>query len=173
VGRRRTLLDIYRPGDLIGLEAVMYRHAPDAVVMAAAGQARVVPAAELLPLVLSNPAVTLGVAWAVREVQRRIEAMATALRRLDGEARIALALLEFHARLHRHQLLHDPYYSLPLTQSELGDYVGMTAIHVNRVLRRLREQQIVAFERQLVIIMNREALAQLAEGSPAGLPTPP
>jgi CRP-like cAMP-binding protein len=172
VARRRTILDVYLPGDLIGLEAVLCRHAPDAVVMAAAGGAHVLAAAELLPLVMTNPAVTLGVAWAASEAQRRVEAMATALRRLDGEARIALALLEFHGRLHRRQLLSGPHYSLQLTQSELGDYVGMTAIHVNRVLRGLRERQIVAFEKQLVLIMNREALMRLAEGNPAGLPAP-
>jgi CRP-like cAMP-binding protein len=171
VDRRRTILDIYLPGDLIGVDAVLCHQAPDAVVMGAPGEAHVLAVETLLPSLLSNPAVTLGVAWAAGEAQRRIEMMAGALRRLEAEARIALALLEFHTRLQRRQLLRDMHYSLPLTQAELGDYVGMTAIHVNRVLRSLREQRILAFEKQLVAIVNHAALVRLAEGAPAGLPT--
>jgi CRP-like cAMP-binding protein len=168
----RSILEIYLPGDVIGLDLVLCGDAPNAVVMAAPGAARLLPAAELLPVMASNAAVAFAVAWAANEAQRRIEALA-ALRRLDGEARVALALIDFYDRLHRRQLLHGLSYSLPLTQAELGDYLGMTAIHVNRVLRRLREQRIAVIEKQLVIIMNHEALARLARGDAVGAPVPP
>jgi CRP-like cAMP-binding protein len=163
----RSIIDIYLPGDVIGFEAALHHHAPDTVIMATPGTARVIPLDRLLAAMMTKPAVALSVAWTVREAELRIEDTAAAIRCLDAETRMVRALVEFHDRLRRRQLLRGSSYFLPLTQRELGDYLGMTAIHVNRVLRSLRQQGIVVVEKQVVIVRDRERLLWLADANAA------
>ncbi|MDH7784524.1 CRP-like cAMP-binding protein [Ochrobactrum sp. 19YEA23] len=56
----------------------------------------------------------------------------------------------------------DSYYC-PLTQYQLADALGLTPIHLNRMLRDLREEGLVLFRSNRVEILDRERLVALAE----------
>jgi CRP-like cAMP-binding protein len=62
-------------------------------------------------------------------------------------------------------------YTLPLTQSQMADAVGLTAVHLNRTLKSLREEG-VTFNRGHVRIASWSSLAALAEFDPAYLLLP-
>jgi DNA-binding transcriptional regulator LsrR (DeoR family) len=83
-------------------------------------------------------------------------------------------LLDLYDRLRRHGLISRMTYNLPLTQEQMADHLGLTLVHVNRTLRRLREERIVLVDRQVVIIMDLERLREFAQGlpQPAELPEP-
>ena len=83
-------------------------------------------------------------------------------------------LLDIHDRLRHRDLINRPTFNLPLTQEQIADHLGLTLVHVNRTLRRLREEKIVLVERQVVIIQDIERLRELAQGLPqaAELPAP-
>ncbi|WP_322186274.1 Crp/Fnr family transcriptional regulator [Fulvimarina sp. 2208YS6-2-32] len=51
---------------------------------------------------------------------------------------------------------------LPLTQTHLGDAAGLTAVHVNRVLRMLRLQGLIETQRGSVIVLNPDMFCRLA-----------
>lgn len=57
-------------------------------------------------------------------------------------------------------------YPLPLTQSDLGEMLGMTPVHVNRMLKKLRGEGLVTFRRKLVKITDWDGLAELGEFDP-------
>src|SRR5690242_16514117 len=86
--------------------------------------------------------------------------------RLDARARICVMLLDIYERLPRNGLNSGLTFNLPLTQEQMGDHLGLTLVHVNRTLRRLREQRIVLIERQTVIILDLARLRECAEGLP-------
>ncbi len=52
-------------------------------------------------------------------------------------------------------------YECPLTQHELADVLGLTAIHVNRTLRELRENELVSFRSGFVEFLNKQKLTKL------------
>jgi len=54
-------------------------------------------------------------------------------------------------------------YNLPLTQTQIGSYIGLTEVHVNRMLRSLRKERIVQMDKHCVTILNREGLRNLAQ----------
>jgi CRP-like cAMP-binding protein len=56
----------------------------------------------------------------------------------------------------------DSYYC-PLTQYQLADALGLTPIHLNRMLRDLREEGLVLFRSNRVEILDRQRLVALAE----------
>lgn len=53
--------------------------------------------------------------------------------------------------------------SLPLTQVEIADTMGLTVVHVNRVLQRFRREGLLCWSRRHFNILNHERLAQIAE----------
>lgn len=60
-------------------------------------------------------------------------------------------------------------YTLPITQTDLAECLGLTAVHVNRTLKVLREEGLVEFRRRTVIIHDMEGLKRVAEFSPTYL----
>ena len=55
----------------------------------------------------------------------------------------------------------DGFY-MPMTQQEIADHLGLTIVHVNRVLRRLRESGIVTVQHRLAKVDEMARLSQLA-----------
>ena len=80
----------------------------------------------------------------------------------DARERIAHLLCEFAARGHAVGLGSAEGFDLPMTQAEIGDATGLTAVHVNRTLRALREQGVIAQERRRLIVRDWSRLARIA-----------
>ncbi|MDT0576869.1 Crp/Fnr family transcriptional regulator [Croceicoccus sp. F390] len=83
--------------------------------------------------------------------------------------RIAHLFCELQQRLTRIGLARDNRYRLPLTQKQLGDLLGMTAVHVNRVLKELRAEGVVEKYRDELVILDPEVLRNIAGFTPAFL----
>lgn len=77
---------------------------------------------------------------------------------------MAMVLLDFRRRL----LLSDAIgpdslsYAMPLTHTQLADHLGITPVHVSRVLKELRVREIASIEAGRVTIMNPGELSSLA-----------
>jgi len=91
------------------------------------------------------------------------------LGRRNAHQRIAHLLCEMALRFQGVGLAHDRTFPLPLTQAELADALGLTLVHVNRVLRDLRLSELVGIERRTVSILDWERLAELGEFDPTYL----
>lgn len=76
-------------------------------------------------------------------------------------ARMAHLFLEMKHRLDLIGRYKDSTYELPMTQNEYGDALGLTSIHVNRIMQELRREGLVAVNRHSVTIIDelREELA--------------
>ena len=91
------------------------------------------------------------------------------LGRLDAGGRVAHFLAETDARLRAIGLSDGREYRLPINQTDLSEITGLTSIHVNRVLRMLREEGICTFRSSRVIILDRERLERLGQFDPTYL----
>jgi CRP-like cAMP-binding protein len=83
--------------------------------------------------------------------------------RRNALVRTAHLLLELGLRLQLVGLGSDSGFACPLNQYLLADALGLTAIHVNRVLRQLRERGLVTFREGSVVIHDLAGLRALAE----------
>lgn len=88
------------------------------------------------------------------------------LGRLGAEGRIAHLFCELSARLEMVGLAQDGRFALPMTQPDLAEATGITGVHVNRVLRVLREREMLTFKSGQAWIMDRSGLERLAEFEP-------
>lgn len=85
------------------------------------------------------------------------------LGRLDALGRIAHFLSEMNFRFAASGLSDGYRFPLALTQPDLAEICGLTPVHVNRVMRKLREMQLCTFRSSLVEISDRvrfEAIGQ-------------
>jgi CRP-like cAMP-binding protein len=89
--------------------------------------------------------------------------------RRSAHQRIAHLLCEMALRLEAVGLTHDYNYQFPITQVEMGDALGLTDVHVNRILRSLREEQLVISHRAGIRILDWEGLKALGEFDPTYL----
>lgn len=78
--------------------------------------------------------------------------------RRGAVARLAHLFCEMAVRCERAGQGHKRCFDLPLTQSDLGDATGLTAVHVNRTLRELRSRTLISTQAAKVIIYDWERL---------------
>ncbi len=91
------------------------------------------------------------------------------LGRLDAAGRVAHMMCEMEARLEMVGLAKDGVFHLPLKQADIAEACGLTGVHVNRVLRALREEGLLLFRGGEAQILDREGLRRVAEFDPAYL----
>jgi len=85
------------------------------------------------------------------------------LGRRSAAARVAHLLLELSVRLEFIGQGDSSGFFCPLTQHDLANALGLTAIHVNRVLRSLRQLGLVVFRNSEVEFLDRTGLIELAQ----------
>lgn len=85
------------------------------------------------------------------------------LGRKSAEQRIAYLVAELFHRLKYRQLIPADAISMPfpLTQEMVGDMTGLTPVHTNRVMRKLRSEGVLRVERSRLEILDPEALARI------------
>ena len=84
----------------------------------------------------------------------------------SAEQRIAHLFCEQYYRLKAVGQAQDNSFAFPLTQRDLADSVGLTNVHVNRVLQSLRHERLVTFDSGAVTILDLDALEEKAEFDP-------
>ncbi|WP_244507500.1 Crp/Fnr family transcriptional regulator [Methylobacterium phyllostachyos] len=89
--------------------------------------------------------------------------------RREAYGRLAHLFCELLTRLEAVDLAHGRACDFRLTQSELADALGVTAVHVNRVLKELRDQGLITLGGGRLVIHDWDALAEAADFDPAYL----
>ena len=168
----RAILDILIPGELIGLSHIVARPS-DEFTAACRLRYNALSCVDMRRL-MSDQAVALHIFSLLADARWRSSRLAMSIGRLDAQGRICAMLLDIYERLRRRDLIGRPTFNLPLTQDQIADHLGLTVVHVNRTLRRLREERVLILDRQVVIILDLDRLRALARGLSyeIGLPEP-
>lgn len=83
--------------------------------------------------------------------------------RRDARSRTAHMLCEFAARREAAGLGSPEQFELPMTQEQIADAVGLTAVHVNRMLRVLEEDGAIVRERRHIRIVDWDVMRRIAD----------
>ena len=89
--------------------------------------------------------------------------------RRDAYNRIAHLFCEWVVRLRTVGLVRDHTCELPMTQSELGDAMGISTVHVNRVLQELRGDGLISLRGSTLRVLDWEQLTQVGDFDPTYL----
>lgn len=99
-----------------------------------------------------RPSLAKAFWWATLVDEAVLRNWIVSIGRRDAYEAIGHLICELYVRMKNVGLVEDHRYDLPLTQEEIGDALGLTAVHVNRVLQRMRSEDLISFRRGLLII---------------------
>ncbi|MFT3975059.1 MAG: helix-turn-helix domain-containing protein [Amaricoccus sp.] len=165
----RQLVSIQVPGDFVDLHGYPLKVLDHDVATVTEVEVALFRHADLDALVAAEPALARKL-WFSTLLDAAIHReWIFKLGRLPSHGRVAHFLCETELRLRAVGLSDGARFGLPLTQPDLAEVCGLTSIHVNRVLRDLREQGLVTVRAGIVDIREPRALARLGEFDPAYL----
>jgi CRP-like cAMP-binding protein len=165
----RQIVDFVLPGEMFGLQACVFKTSLYTVTAITPGSGALIECDKLEELLNGDPSFTHALLWsALLEAARMGEHVTNAGRRSAYE-RLAHFFLELHARLRRSGLAQGTTFSTPLTQELIADALGLTTIHVNRTLRLLRDQRLIAIDGKQVTILDFAALSRVCDFDPSYL----
>ncbi|PWE28406.1 Crp/Fnr family transcriptional regulator [Maritimibacter sp. 55A14] len=159
----RQIVDFQVPGDFLGLRSVLLRtsdHSFEPIVNIKAAE---VLKDDLLAAFAQTPRLATAILWAASRDEAMVVEHLVGIGRRDADARMAHFLLELGSRLALVGMGSKEGYDCPLTQYHLADALGLSAVHVNRVLRQLRENGLATFRDGRVSFRDHDGLVDLAE----------
>lgn len=165
----RQLVAIHYPGDFLDLHAFPLKFLDHDVATLTTATVALVPHAEIEAIAEEMPQLVRKLWFATLLDAAIHRAWLFRLGRLDATGRIAHFLCETNARLFSAGLSDGRRFALALTQADLAEICGLTTVHVNRVMRQLREDRLCVFRSSLVEILDPAGLAARAQFSPGYL----
>lgn len=162
-GGSRQIVDFILPGQIFGLQACLFKTALYSVATITESSLSEIPFEMIDDVFERSPRLARTLFWsAVSETAILGEHLIDAARRSAYE-RVSHLLLELFVRLKASGLAKDMSFDLPLTQELIGDAVGLTTVHVNRTMRSLREDKLIAIDGKHVTILDFEGLSLISD----------
>jgi len=163
---RRFIVGLQVPGDFADLNGFALKRLDHDIVTLGNTLVGFVPHARLEQVLADNPEVT-RLLWFASLVDAAIHRQwILKLEQLTAPRRVAHIFAELWYRLDLVGLGRREVLRTPLTQVDLADMCGTTAIHMNRALGVLKREGIAEFRRGAVYIPDRRRLEQFAHFHP-------
>lgn len=161
-GGTRQIVDFQVPGDFLGLRSLLFRTADHNIMPVTRIEASEVSFEDLVTGFNRAPRLASAVLWAASRDEAMVVEHLVDVGRRTAQQRLAHFVLELAARLRLVGLSTQVSFDCPLSQYLLADALGLTAIHVNRVLRELREDGLMTFHKAKVEILDLPRMVELA-----------
>jgi CRP-like cAMP-binding protein len=159
----RQILDFILAGQVFGLQACAFNASLYSVATITDASISAVPLTMIDRVFEQSPRLAKTLFWsAACESAMLGEHLIGAARRSAYE-RVSHFLLELLVRLNAAGLARGMSFHMPLTQELVGDALGLTTVHVNRTLRALREDKLIAIVGKDVTIVDFEALTEICD----------
>ena len=166
---QRQITALHVPGDFADLHSFTLKRLDHSLIALTACRVAPVPHERIADLVTRFP--RLGrLYWFSTNLDASIHReWVLSVGARDALARIAHLFCELHVRLDIIGRADPGGYPLALNQTDLAECHGLTPVHVNRSLRRLREMGVLTFRAGRVDITDPDGLRAIAEFDPGYL----
>ncbi len=158
---RRQIFAYMLPGDFCDLNVFILKAMDHGIAtvsdctMAAISRERVLEMTQ-------RPAIARACWWATLVDEAVLREWLVNMGQRSAEHRLAHLFCELHLRLKSIGLVDGGEFELPITQTELGETMGLSTVHVNRSLQSLRSQGLVFHKSKTVTIPDIEQLRKLS-----------
>ena len=163
---QRQIVDFQIPGDFLGLRSILLNVSDHSIEPVTDIEAVKITSNDIVETVANTPKLAVAMLWAMSRDEAMVVEHLVGLGRRDAAQRVAHFFLELGVRLSLVGLASKDGYFCGLTQYLLADALGLTAVHVNRTLRQLREDGLLTFRDGLVSFDNYQRLVSFAQFDP-------
>lgn len=158
----RQIITFPLPGDCVGLRSVLLRTSDHSFSALTDAVVSGVTASRMMHIFNEFPRLGAAILWAASRDEAMVVEHLVSIGRRSAIERTAHFFLELCERLRLVGLATHKEFICPLNQYVLADALGLSAIHVNRVLRQLRERKLLTLKGRKVIIQDMTGLKALA-----------
>ena len=159
----RQILEFLLPGSVVGLHPEGEARSPHFVRALTDVRTCGHSTAGFLHAAKSNPTLALRLAAVAGRSHYRSLRRLTLIGRRTAKERVAVLLFELHRQAQRWSFCPcEDETPLPLTQEHIGDALGLTSVHVNRMLRELREDGVLILRKGVLRLLDPVRLAEIA-----------
>ena len=158
----RQILKLYMTGDTIGMAGAGFALATETLVALTDVVVAMFDRAALRPLFEAHPRLA-ALLFVQGEVEKgMLTDRLASLGRQPARSRVAALLLDVAIRLRTVEPWTGATFTLPMTQEEIGDMIGLTAVHVNRMMRVLESDGLIARTGHKVTLLDEARLSVIA-----------
>src|ERR1700730_16493324 len=147
---RRQILTILIPGDFFDLHGFLLKATDHSVATIGPTRIAAIDREAVMDVVLNHPRIGAALWWSAMQEDAMLRERIVALGRRGARGRLAYFLCEIVWR----QLA----IGLPFTQTDLADTLGLTSVHINRVLQGFRRDELITLEHRRLTLRNVEKL---------------
>ncbi|TXM73783.1 Crp/Fnr family transcriptional regulator [Methylobacterium sp. WL12] len=166
---RRQILSFHVPGDVPDLHSLHIETMDHSLGALTAATIAFISHEVLLDVTRRFPGLA-GIMWRETLIDAAIfRQWIAGMGQRDGFGRLAHLICELYCKLEAIGLAAEHRCTLPITQSELGDALGLSSVHTNRVLQEMRAQGLIEHRTRALNIINWNGLVQVAEFDPSYL----
>ncbi len=166
---RRQITAIHVAGDFVDLHSFLIKPMDHGVLALTPCRIAAVPHATIEKIVDEHPHLT-RLLWLTTLIDGAIHReWLTAMGRLSATAHMAHLICELFLRLEAVGRTDGDTIQIPLTQAELGDTLGLSTVHVNRVLQELRKEGLIRWQGDALTILDWDRLKAVGEFTPTYL----
>ena len=163
---QRQITELHVAGDFSDLHGFTLKRLDHNIVTLTECRIAVFPHERLKTMLERHPHLA-RVYWLMTNIDASIHREWTvSLGRRSALDRMAHLMCELRVRLQVGGLSDGSSYEFPLTQQELSECLGLTAVHVNRTLQELRKRGLVTLEGRRLTILQPQLLESVAEFDP-------
>jgi CRP-like cAMP-binding protein len=159
----RQIISFHIPGEFIDIQNAMLDVADHNVQSLGASTVAVVPKEALIKLMASDAAVRRAI-WLDSLIDASVfREWVVNVGRRDARTRIAHLLCELALRIDASGVGAGSVFDFPLTQEQIADATGLTAVHTNRVLQALRKEGLISLAANRLTILDWKTLAEVGD----------
>ncbi|MGQ4879598.1 Crp/Fnr family transcriptional regulator [Billgrantia sp. LNSP4103-1] len=165
-GGRRQIMALHVPGDIPDLQSLHLKVMDNSIATISACQVGFVQHDDLRHVCEQHPRLTAAF-WRETLVDASLfREWLLSIGQRDAYARVAHLLCELLVRMKAVGLVENHAFALPITQEELADAIGVSAVHVSRTFQALRAKGLVEYRKMQVTIPDWEKLKEAGEFDP-------
>jgi CRP-like cAMP-binding protein len=165
----RQILAIHVPGDIPDLQSLHLDVVDHSVGALEASTVAFVAHSALAAVAKQHPGIAVAL-WKDALIDAAIyREWLVGLGRRSAHVRVAHLMCECFAKLRAVGLTNGASCRFPVTQTDLGDALGLSTVHVNRVLQDLRRDGLISFKGKVLTIPDWDALRRAGDFDPAYL----
>jgi CRP-like cAMP-binding protein len=159
---RRQILTFLLPGDFFDLHVFLLQQSTHSIGTLMPTRLAAIKRSTVIDIVANHPRLGAALWWSALQEDAMLHERIVALGRRNAQGRLAYLLCELFWRQKAIGMIGDQAIRLPLTQAELADTLGLTAVHVNRMLQALRRKNFITQQGQRLVLRNVDELQHLA-----------
>lgn len=162
----RQILNVTLPGDLIGLQASMFGEMQHSIEAITDLRVCVLPKDRLLDLYSAHPGLAFDVTWLAAKEEAIVSELMANVGQQPAFVRMAFIFAHIFHRAERAELTDGNSLTFPLRQEDIADMLGLSMVHTNKTLRRLRATNCIAWSRGRLVIRDIDKLHEISKFTP-------